>query len=190
MSITKNLELIKMNEDKLENIIEKGCELKEVSESNFRERIVSKLLETLGYDLDNDVQYEVTKSIGANNSIRMDYIINSGRGSFVLEIKTPGKFLDDYYDQIISYIRLSLINYGILYNGEQLIIFSRESDVPVYMWRCGSNNEIFKALKKENFPTLLEKLLSKEADRTKLKNYLDKIGCPKIDMMFDNRQTY
>jgi len=64
-------------------------------------------------------------------------------------------------------------NYGILYNGKQLLIFSKDSDVPIYVWSCGSSNEIFKALKKENFPTLLEKLLSKEANRIKLKTYLD-----------------
>ncbi len=163
-----------MNEQKLEKVIEKGCEIKDVSEAVFRERIVSKLLEALGYDLDKDVEYEVERSIGTNNSIKMDYVINLGKDSFVLEVKPPGKSLDEYYNQIISYIRVSLINYGILYNGKQLLIFSKDSDVPIYVWSCGSSNEIFKALKKEDFPTLLEKLLSKEANRIKLKTYLEK----------------
>ncbi len=163
-----------MNEQKLEKIIEKGCEINDVSEAVFRERIVSKLLEALGYDLDKDVEYEVERSIGSNNSIKMDYVINSGKEYFVLDAKAPGKSMEDSYDQIISYIRVSRINYGILYNGKKLLVFHKESDDPIYMWICGYSNEIFESLKKVNFPTLLETLLSKEANRTKLKTYLDK----------------
>lgn len=160
-----------MSEKYLEHI-KRGCLTDDISEDTLRERVITRLIEALGYDVDKEVEYEKSIRIGSNNSIRMDYVIGAGKKRFVLEAKSPKEDIDDYKEQLLSYIRVSLIDYGILYNGKRLLLLNKDLDDPVYEWRCGYNSDIFGALRKEVFPKELDLILKKEGRRAVLEKYI------------------
>ena len=62
--------------NKLENVVLEGARTQIMSEREFRERIVIKLLETLGWSGQNDIQFEYNINVGTS-TIRADYLVGS-----------------------------------------------------------------------------------------------------------------
>jgi len=172
----------------LEQLIYKGANTDIDSEERFKQVIVTKLIEALGYNLSNKnevgIEYKVPIGTGSNGSKKLDYAIKNGEDKFALEIKSPKEEIEGnmkFYEQIYSYYRILNYKYGVLYNGKKLIVFkdvSGESNKvsPVYIWKYAENYQditIFESLSKDNFPSALEKFLSSAEKLNNLEQYLE-----------------
>ena len=150
----------------LENVVLEGARAQNMSERAFRERIVIKLLENLGWTEQDDIQFEHVIDVGTSK-IRADYLIGFPNNRFILEVKSPGVPISEHDGnsrQTLSYLKL--INealYAVLYNGKKMIIFQKGSDTPIYIWDPRKDLSIFTSLRKENFPFLLDVATGKKA---------------------------
>jgi hypothetical protein len=94
------------------------------SERDFQ-TIAESLFEKLGWSpYKGEIVTQETIRVGANNSIKPDMVIkNKGQTLFVVELKKPNKTLiEKYAEQLISYMRLLKLNFGILL-GETLQVY-------------------------------------------------------------------
>lgn len=163
----------------LEGIISKGCQSDFDTEREFRERVVSRLLETLGWTSSGDTHYEVEISAGTVK-LRVDYVIDANVSKFALEVKKPDVNISEGSDswvQIQSYLKLSEeLDYGVLYNGRQLYIFRNGMVDPVIEWHCSKNIEAFQYLNKMSFPMRLNALTGLSTPKIlKFSNKIDKL---------------
>jgi len=128
------------------------------SEREFREKVVSRLLESLGWNSTGDIQYEVPIQAGTD-SLKIDYVVGSD-SKFALETKKPGINISpgsSAWLQIVSFLRLDpTLLYGVLYNGKELHILDSHGQEPLVSWYPGKNTAILDLLKKEYFPVLLQ----------------------------------
>ena len=152
------------DQNKLEHVVLEGARTQIMSEREFRERIVIKLLEALGWSGQDDIQFEYNINVGTS-TIRADYLVGSSNKRLILEVKSPRVPItanDGNSKQTISYLKLiDEALYAILYNGKKMIIFQKGSDTPVYIWDPAKDFSIFRSLRKENFPFLLDVLTGK-----------------------------
>lgn len=149
----------------LENVISEGTKTKITGEREFRERIVIRLLEALGWTETGDIQFEYPIKIGVGSK-KADYLVGKS-AKFILEIKSPKVPIlenDDNCIQTISYLKLvDQASYAALYNGKKLIIFQKGSNKPVYIWDSSGDISPFKALGKDNFPLSLDIFTGKQS---------------------------
>ncbi|MGC9193799.1 MAG: type I restriction enzyme HsdR N-terminal domain-containing protein, partial [Thermoplasmata archaeon] len=132
-----------IDKENLRNDIKRGCESNERSEKAFREKIVIDILKDLGWDKDKDIKYEEQITVGTRQ-FHVDYLIEEANGNLVIEVKPPTESIDDYQQQIISYIKLlDNTKYGILFNGKKMYVFTPGSSKPKFCWECKDDLEIF-----------------------------------------------
>jgi hypothetical protein len=94
------------------------------SERNFQ-TIAESLFEKIGWlQYKGEIVTQETIRFGAANSVKPDIIIKSnGQTLFVVELKKPNKTMTEKNtEQIISYMRLLKLNFGILL-GETLQVY-------------------------------------------------------------------
>ena len=129
----------------LSTILRKGCKEAFSSEREFRERVVSRMLDLLGWNLPGEIRYEETIPTGTID-LRVDYIVADAHRKFALEVKMPGVSVSEGSParlQLRSYLRLDeSINFGVLYNGKEMHLFTRDKESPVLSWSCGKSNSI------------------------------------------------
>lgn len=149
----------------LENVVLEGIRTKITGEREFRERIVIKLLEALGWTETGDIQFEFPIKIGVGSK-KADYLVGKD-DKFILEIKSPKVSIvnnDDNCIQTISYLKLvDQASYAALYNGKKLIIFQKGSNNPTFIWEANDDISPFKALGKDNFPLSLDVFTGKKS---------------------------
>lgn len=143
----------------LEKVILEGTRTQITGEREFRERIVIRLLEALGWTEPGDIQFEYPIKIGVGSK-KADYLVGKN-AKFIFEIKSPKVTIevnDDNCIQAISYLKLvDQASYAALYNGKKLIIFQKVPDKPiVYIWNSNPDISPFKVLEKDNFPLSLD----------------------------------
>ncbi len=141
--------------DNLSAVIIEGFNGKFSSEREFRERIVIKLLESLGWTDVNDLVFEYPIKVGTQ-TVRVDYLVGTGSNRFILEVKSPKISIskgDMSCSQIMSYLKLvDDVNYGALYNGRILLIFTKGSNDPIMVWNGKNDISAFHYLSKPTFP--------------------------------------
>lgn len=149
----------------LEKVILEGTRTQITGEREFRERIVIRLLEALGWTEPGDIQFEYPIKIGVGSK-KADYLIGKN-AKFIFEIKSPKVTIevnDDNCIQAISYLKLvDQASYAALYNGKRLIIFQKISRDPIYIWDSNSDISPFKVLAKDNFPLSLDIFTGKQS---------------------------
>jgi hypothetical protein len=139
----------------LNDILKRGCKENFSSEREFREKIVSRLLESLGWTAPGDINYEVSIPAGTV-TLKIDYVVGSGSKRFAMEIKKPDVSIDREsapWVQLKSYMKLDdTLNYGILYNGKKMHLFKRGNGSPYLSWECGKTSPIFQYISKDIDP--------------------------------------
>ncbi|QRF74635.1 hypothetical protein Thermo_00120 [Thermoplasmatales archaeon] len=139
-------------------VLTKGSTTVFGSEREFREKVVSRLLESLGWNSAGDTQYEVPIQAGTI-VLKVDYVVGSNN-KFAMETKKPGIDISpgsSAWNQIVSYLRLDpTLLYGVLYNGKDLHILDSHRQEPLVSWSLGKSPGMFDLLKKEYFPELLQ----------------------------------
>jgi len=145
--------------DKFIELLKRGCNESFNSEREFREKIVIKLLECLGYEGKYDVRIEFPISAG-NTTLRVDYLVGDEYKKFALEVKTPTVSIgvnSDHRNQILSYLNLLKdVKYGVLYNGKKLLIFKKGLEEPIITWSCGDPVLCITYLSKTSYPHILD----------------------------------
>ena len=140
-------------------LIKRACRESFTSEREFREKIVIKLLEYLGWQENNEVKIEFPIPIG-QSSLRVDYLVGDHRGKFAMEVKTPDTSIEvgtNPRTQIVSYLNLlKNVRYGVLYNGVKMLVFKKGIDDPIITWGCGDQISILTYLSKASFPEILD----------------------------------
>ena len=140
-------------------LIKRACSESFTSEREFREKIVIKLLEYLGWKDNNEVKIEFPIPIG-QSTLRVDYLVGDHRGKFALEVKTPDTSIEvgtNPRTQIVSYLNLlKNVRYGVLYNGVKMLIFKKGIDDPIITWGCGDQIAILTYLSTTSFPEILD----------------------------------
>jgi len=159
------------NIEKIEEIVNKGCEM-EGGEEALRIKVISRLLEYLGWNLDDDVEINKSFPTGTSGSVIPDYVLSNEKAKMVLEAKAAGTDLMDYTKQTISYILQSRSEFGVIYNGKGLLVLHKDNNEPIYEWKCGQSKEIFTTLTRANYPEMLESLVKSESQRHKLDSYI------------------
>lgn len=139
-------------------VIKSGSNGKFNSEREFRERVISRLLESLGWNLERDVQYEYAIPV-ATTTLRVDYLVGNSQ-PFALEAKQPNVDISlgsGPWSQILDYLRLDRsIKYGVLYNGKSLHILRNGMERPLVSWVSKTNVSAFEYLSKSSYPSLLD----------------------------------
>jgi len=167
----------------LKQIIDNAANIDIESEERFKQVIVTKLIEALGYDLSNKDEVCIECPVyESKDSQKADYVIKNSENKFVLEIKSPTEEIEGnqkYYDQIDLYYMLLRCKYGILYNGKKLLVFKasdkNDGRSPVYIWNYEKDYPditIFESLSKGNFPQSLEDFLSLAEKLSNLEKYI------------------
>lgn len=142
-------------------------------ESRLRQLVLTKLIEELGWDLVNEVKIEESYPIGSNNWVNPDYVLENGNFRLVIEAKGPEEYdLEAFSDQVNSYIGVVRAQYGCLYNGKELLVYHTDKKTPIYRWERGQSLEIFFALSKNSYPSLLDSIHKHEGLRNQLSNFL------------------
>ena len=140
-------------------LIKRACNESFTSEREFREKIVIKFLEYLGWQENNEVKIEFPIPIG-QSSLRVDYLVGDHRGKFALEVKAPDTSIEEGTNprtQIVSYLNLlKNVRYGVLYNGVKMLIFKKGIDDPIITWSCGDQIATLTYLSKTSFPEILD----------------------------------
>lgn len=153
------------DQDALEKVILEGTRTQITGEREFRERIVIKLLEALGWTETGDIQFEYPIKIGVGSK-KADYLVGKS-AKFILEIKSPKVSIlenDDNCIQAVSYLKLvDQASYAALYNGKKLIIFQKGSNKPTYVWDSNHDISPFKVLGKDYFPLSLDIFTGKQS---------------------------
>lgn len=144
--------------DETLEVIKKGSTSVFGSEREFREKVVSRLLESLGWNSIGDIQYETSIKAGTV-VLRVDYVVGSD-SQFALETKKPGVNISpgsSAWNQIVSYLRLDpTLLFGVLYNGRELHILDSHGQEPLVSWSHGKSTDMFDLLSKEYFPAVLK----------------------------------
>lgn len=139
-------------------VIKKGFNSNFSSEREFRERVIGRLLEYLGWNSDGDVQYEYAIPI-ATTTLRVDYLVGHSQ-PFALEAKQPNVDISpgsSPWNQILDYLKLDkTIRYGVLYNGKALYIMRGGMERPLVSWISQYDFSAFEYLKKSSYPSLLD----------------------------------
>ena len=158
-------------QEKLEDVIRRGCEQSFTKEADFEHKVVMRLLESLGWDTINDIKIRPSLQAGTGRA-EPDFIVGGEDGGFIVEAKI-GDPLDDYFGQVESYLRLSDCKYAILYNGRSMAIFKMGiKGGPVYEWNCGQSTEIFGGLGKGGYPEALDSLIEGGMKRKSIQTFL------------------
>lgn len=160
----------------INKVIKEGCNSNEPNESSFKQKIVLDLIQKLGWEK-NDVEIEKQILMGTTTHY-IDYILKlNQKFVLVIEVKSPTIEIENnkkFYGEIISYLKQTNIKYGLLYNGNKLLLFNKKGEI-LLKWNCDKLNiEIFELFKKENFPIKLNEFLSENQKRKKLKKLLEK----------------
>lgn len=159
---------------KFEGILKKGCNESFSSEREFREKVVIKLLECLGWEENEEVRIEFPISTG-ETTLRVDYLVGDGVRKFALEIKTPDVSIGTGTNprtQILSYLNLLKgVRYGVLYNGKEMLIFKKDIDEPLITWSCGDPVSSITYLSKISFPQILDSAFPDQGDVSKELKY-------------------
>src|SRR5271167_4915138 len=91
------------------------------SEEDVKIKVVLPILRALGYD-DSDFKYE-----GRTGRGYVDVVVEHYPAGIVVESKAPGKKLDNYREQLETYVlhkqRRNRVTIAILTNGEKFIIY-------------------------------------------------------------------
>jgi hypothetical protein len=153
------------------DLLKKGCSESFTSEREFREKVVIRLLEYLGWDEIYDVKIEFPISTG-QSTLRVDYLVGDQTNKFALEIKTPDISIDAGTKprlQILSYLNLLKgVRYGVLYNGKKMLIFMKGVEEPIITWNCGDPPLSVTYLSKISFPGTLNAAFPYEWDSSKM----------------------
>lgn len=142
----------------LPDIVKRGYESVFGSEREFRERVISRLLDSLGWTSDGDIQYEYGIPVATTN-LRVDYLVGK-ENPFALEAKHPDVDISpgsSPWRQLSDYLRLDQrIRYGVLYNGRAMYIVPNGMDRPLVSWKSNSDYSAFGYLSKTSYPSLLD----------------------------------
>lgn len=159
---------------KFDDLLKKGCNESFSSEREFREKVVIKLLECLGWEENEEVKIEFPISTG-QTTLRVDYLVGDGVRKFALEIKTPDVSIGAGTNpriQILSYLNLlKSVRYGVLYNGKKMLIFKKGIDDPLITWSCGDPVSSITYLSKVSFPQILDSAFPDHGDISKELRY-------------------
>lgn len=133
-------------------VLDRGCKEHFSSEREFRERVVSRMLDLLGWSSQGEVRYEEEIQAGTV-ALRVDYIVGDAKRKFALEVKRPEVSVSAGSParlQLRSYLKLDeSINFGVLYNGKEMHLFTRDSELPLLSWSCGKTNPILFYISKD-----------------------------------------
>lgn len=134
--------------------VEEGCKSDNLNESSFKQNIVIFLLHSLGWEKhDIDIEYPIKMGTTTH---KIDYVLKkNNKPVLIAEIKSPSNEIEnneDYYDELLSYMKQLEVDYGILYNGIKVLLFKKPEKLPKYIGKCDNSIEFFEYLKKENFP--------------------------------------
>ncbi|MEM3257409.1 MAG: type I restriction enzyme HsdR N-terminal domain-containing protein [Thermoplasmata archaeon] len=159
----------------LDDIIKEGCEYEFDSEHDLETKLITYLLDAMGWDKYSERKTQVPVDKGTGKET-VDYIIGiENKGRFCLDAKNPKKpITQDDVNQISSYLKLfdkEDTHYGILYNGKKLWVVDRKGNV-LYKWECNQSNDIFHYLSKDKFPEEFEHFLNNLSNIEKLNKYL------------------
>lgn len=142
----------------LPDIVKRGCDSVFGSEREFRERVISRLLDSMGWTSDGDIQYEYGIPVATTN-LRVDYLVGK-ENPFALEAKHPDVDISpgsSPWRQLSDYLRLDQrIRYGVLYNGKAMYIVPNGMDKPLVSWNHDSDYSAFGYLSKTAYPNLLD----------------------------------
>ena len=135
-------------------VLDRGCKEHFSSEREFRERVVSRMLDLLGWSSQGEVRYEEEIQAGTV-ALRVDYIVGDAKRKFALEVKRPEVSVSAGSParlQLRSYLKLDeSINFGVLYNGKEMHLFTRDSELPLLSWSCGKTNPILFYISKDAY---------------------------------------
>ena len=153
----------------LQQVIENGCKYEFRNESELREKVVSELLKSLGWDPFTEVRHEVSVPVGTE-LLKMDYLVGIKESKFVIEAKRSTLNIinnNNAYGQLISYMKLTKepVDYGFIYNGKNFLIFRKNDEKPVLEWACGDPISIIETFSKKNFPGKLEEMIEDQTNR-------------------------
>lgn len=155
---------------KFDELLKKGCNESFSSEREFREKVVIKLLECLGWEENEEVKIEFPISTG-QKTLRVDYLVGEGVRKFALEIKTQDVSIGAGTNpriQILSYLNLlKSVRYGVLYNGKKMLIFKKGIYDPLITWSCGDPVTSITYLSKVSFPHILDSAFPDQGDVSK-----------------------
>ena len=153
----------------LQQIIENGCNYEFRKESELREKVVTELLKSLGWDSFTEVEHEVPVRVGTER-LEMDYLVGTKESKFVIEAKKSTLNIinnNNAYGQLISYMKLTKepVDYGFIYNGKNFLIFRKNDEKPFLEWACGDPISVIEAFSKKNFPGKLEEMIEDQTNR-------------------------
>lgn len=159
--------------EKFDELMKRGCNEEFTSERDFREKIVIKLLEYLGWENNQDVYVEYPIQAG-QTTLRVDYLVGDQINKFALEVKMHHESIGPESrprQQILSYLKLlDDVRYGVLYNGNALLIFKKGIKDPIITWMCGDAADSITYLSKISFPQVLDNLFPDYLDSVKKLN--------------------
>ena len=160
-----------MNEDKIKQNVNMGCELEDEYEEEVT-KVTKKLLSSMNWPINEIHQQEPMR--GINGMLRADFLIGGEEDGFIIELKSPNVSLLDERarGQLRAYLLLTKVKYGILYNGNELLLMIKGVDAPVYEWNCREDKEdisIFINLSKGIYPRNMEKFIAESQERSRLK---------------------
>jgi hypothetical protein len=163
-----------MAENEIKKYVDKGCELGDEPEDEVT-KIIKKLLELMNWSIDDINPQASVQSI--NGKVRADFLIDDGENKFIIELKSPTVPLADERarGQLRAYLLLHNVPYGVLYNGQELLLMKKGTDEPVFEWNCSEDKEdisIFLNFSKGVYPNNIEKFISERQERVKLKAVL------------------
>ncbi len=166
--------------DDLQRIIENGCKHDFRDERELREKVVSELLKSLGWDPFTEVSHEAIVQVGTQH-LKMDYLVGTKERKFVIDTKRSTLNIVDNnnaYQQLISYMKLTKepVDYGFIYNGKNLLVFRKSDEQPVLEWKCGDDISVIKAFAKENFPERLEEMIEDQTNREIVSEFISEEG--------------
>lgn len=155
--------------DDLQRIIESGCKHSFRDERELREKVVSELLKSLGWDPFTEVSHEAIVQVGTQH-LEMDYLVGTKERKFVIETKRSTLNIvnnNHVYQQLTSYMKLTKepVDYGFIYNGNNFLIFRKSDEQPVLEWKCGDQISVIQAFSKGNFPEKLEEMIEDQTNR-------------------------
>ncbi len=168
------------HEEKVKKYVKMGCQKSGIGESAFRELVVIKLLEAMGWD-DDEITIEEKIPFGTRGG-KADYVLRKGNTIIVIEAKPPSQPIEQYYGELTSYMKQLEAQFGFIYNGRKLALFNRSLEggwdsSPSYFWECGTDIDIFEALSEENIEEKLIKFLEERKNITLLdRTVTDKIS--------------
>ncbi len=185
-----------IDKEKIKQLIERGCGDRMDSEQTLRDSVIGGgLLEAMGWNFDKGEWTPNVAITFGTATHHMDYWVGSKGSKWVLEAKNPINKLDRDKDvtELLSYMKQKDSQYGVLYNGKELLAFKLGSDLPFYEWSCGKGLEIFEMFSNENFPIQLEQFIKSQGELAKFQDYVrqntENIKNQIIDLVAENSHT-